>query len=636
MTTKIKLNQVYPIPASASNSELTGTPTAPTPSTSDDSNKIATTAYVKSNLSNYLPISGGTLTGNLYGSPAYNNSLVEGWNADDTKRMFICKDPVYIKGDPVTDNRWFTIGMAVDSSGDYGNAHKFGQIEVAVSTDGSCSTGLYAYKNETNSTASSTIRVGYNSSGNVYTQAPTPATTDNSTQIATTAYVKACVPKSVGSATQPVYTDSNGVVTVGTYELNKTVPSNAVFTDANVTATKITYPSSSTNYYPVASNADATGTAGLYKFGADIRYQVKAGTTSAEGQAELVLGNSTASGTAGNTTGDICLYNNSGKYSVIKGHSGDTTNRTNYLPKASGTLVCHTTDTAIGDANTPVYVDANGVVTSTGKSFANYVTTSGDQTIAGNKTFSGTTCTFSGTSTFSGQVILSKKSTFSDQVVISKNTAGSGTAANAVALIVGGVQTAAHLELDPNSIMAKSNGTTLTTLYLQDGNACLYSTTATFAPNVTNVLTLGASGKVWKQLYAGTTTISTSDERQKQQIEDIPDEVLDAWEEVEFKQFKFNDSVEEKGSENARIHMGLIAQRIKEVFEKHNLDPFKYGFFCYDEWDVHEDPKDENSPVIRRENGYALRYEEALIIEAAYQRRRFDRIEAKLKELELK
>jgi hypothetical protein len=432
--------------------------------------------------------------------------------------------------------------------------------------------------------------------------APTPATANSSTNIATTAYVKACVPKSVGSATKPVYTDSNGVVTVGIYELNKTVPSNAVFTDVNVTATKIAYPSSSTNYYPVASNADATGTAGLYKFGADIRYQVKAGTTSAEGQAELILGNSTASGTANNTTGCLCLYNNSGKYYNVYPHSGDTTNRNIYFPKSGGTLVCHTTDTAIGNADTPVYVDANGVVTTTGKSFANYVATSGNQTIAGTKTFSG-------------------------QVILTKNTEVSYTASTAVALIVGGAQTAAHLEFDANEIIAKSNGTTVTTLYIGGGNASVYHSTTAMAPNNTNVITLGASGKVWKQLYAATTTISTSDERQKQQIEAIPDEVLDAWGEVEFKQFKFNASVEEKGSENARIHMGLIAQRIKEVFEKHNLDPFKYGFFCYDEWDVREDPKDENSPIIRRENGYAIRYEEALIIEAAYQRRKLKRLE---------
>ncbi len=261
----------------------------------------------------------------------------------------------------------------------------------------------------------------------------------------------------------------------------------------------------------------------------------------------------------------------------------------------------------VGDANTPVYLNA-GTITTTGKSFANYVATSGNQTIAGTKTFSG-------------------------QVILSKNTGMSGTAANAVALIVGGAQTAQHLEFDGNEIMSKTNGTTIGTLYVGGGNGSVYFSTTATAPNTTNVITLGASGKVWKQLFAATTTISTSDERQKQQIEDIPDEVLDAWEEVEFKQFKFNNAVEEKG-ENARIHMGLIAQRIKEVFEKHNLDPFKYGFFCYDEWDVHEDPKDENSPVIRRENGYALRYEEALIIEAAYQRRRLDRLEAIIKNLQ--
>ena len=77
MTTKVKNTQINPIPASASNSALTGTPTAPTPSVSDDSTKIATTAYLKDNLENYsttseiestyLPLSGGTLTGSLIG-----------------------------------------------------------------------------------------------------------------------------------------------------------------------------------------------------------------------------------------------------------------------------------------------------------------------------------------------------------------------------------------------------------------------------------------------------------------------------------------------------------------------------------------------------------------------------------------
>ena len=239
-----------------------------------------------------------------------------------------------------------------------------------------------------------------------------------------------------------------------------------------------------------------------------------------------------------------------------------------------------------------------------------------------------------GTLTWGGSnIITAAGGTITGTLVLSKTTDASGTANNSPALIVGGAATGAHIEIDANEILCKSNGTTLTTLYLQDGNACTYLNTSAFGPNVTNKITCGASGKVWKQLFAATTTISTSDERSKQQIDNIPDEVLDAWEEIGFKQFKFNDAVEEKG-ENARFHNGVIAQRIKSVFEKHNLDPYKYGFFCYDEWDVHEDPKDDTSPVIRKENGYAIRYEEALVIEAAYQRRKNKQLEDRIKVLE--
>ena len=42
---------------------LTGTPTAPTPSTADNSTTVATTAYVKSNLSSYAPLASPALTG---------------------------------------------------------------------------------------------------------------------------------------------------------------------------------------------------------------------------------------------------------------------------------------------------------------------------------------------------------------------------------------------------------------------------------------------------------------------------------------------------------------------------------------------------------------------------------------------
>lgn len=159
MTTKIKLNQIYPIPAPAVN------------------------------LDNYLPLSGGTLTGNVYTSPAYNNSSDPDWNADDHKFMCICKDPILMKGDIVTDSRWFTIGMATDADDDISNAHKFGQIEVAVSNTGTVTTTMSAYKNEANSEVNASIQVGYDANGVAYSTAVTPANKyDSSTQIATTAF----------------------------------------------------------------------------------------------------------------------------------------------------------------------------------------------------------------------------------------------------------------------------------------------------------------------------------------------------------------------------------------------------------------------------------------------------------------
>lgn len=212
-----------------------------------------------------------------------------------------------------------------------------------------------------------------------------------------------------------------------------------------------------------------------------------------------------------------------------------------------------------------------------------------------------------------------------------KNTDADGTKDNKPALIVGGVSTAKHIEICSDELMAKATGTTTGTLYLNNqggtvniGNAtygvCVNSSNSIY-PRTTKKTSCGHSSYLWTTVYAQTATINTSDERQKQQIQDIPDEVLDAWEEVEFKQYKLNDSVAEKGNEKARIHIGLIAQNIMEVFEKHGLDPTKYGLFCHDEWDVHEDPEDETSPIIRHEDSYALRYEEALCLEAACDRR---------------
>lgn len=137
-----------------------------------------------------------------------------------------------------------------------------------------------------------------------------------------------------------------------------------------------------------------------------------------------------------------------------------------------------------------------------------------------------------------------------------------------------------------------------------------------FYPYQDNGRNLGSATLRWKQLFAGTTVISTSDERHKQQISVVPDSWLDAWSEVQFVRYKFNDSVAEKGND-ARFHIGVIAQRIEEAFKKYGVDAFEAGILCYDEW-VDEDGISHNL--------YSIRADECQFLEMALMRRELNKL----------
>ena len=159
-----------------------------------------------------------------------------------------------------------------------------------------------------------------------------------------------------------------------------------------------------------------------------------------------------------------------------------------------------------------------------------------------------------------------------------------------------------------------------------------------FGPNA--AIDLGSSTYQWKDAYLTNSPIVSSDERLKQDIG-----------RVGFKQYRFKEAVEKKGSD-ARLHVGMIAQQILAAFEAEELDATKYGIVCHDEWDDQyvtetitdaEAVLDEKGNVVTPEKTHqekrfvkaagdlwTVRYEEALALETAYQRWRLSKIEAAL------
>lgn len=121
-------------------------------------------------------------------------------------------------------------------------------------------------------------------------------------------------------------------------------------------------------------------------------------------------------------------------------------------------------------------------------------------------------------------------------------------------------------------------------------------------PIIDNTLTLGTASFRWSQLYAGTATINTSDEREKQDIRDLNEKELAVARRLKPRAWRWRDAVAEKG-DAARIHVGWIAQEVIAAFTAEGLDAFAYGVCCHDTWEEstvdHPAELGEDGTVIR-------------------------------------
>ena len=135
----------------------------------------------------------------------------------------------------------------------------------------------------------------------------------------------------------------------------------------------------------------------------------------------------------------------------------------------------------------------------------------------------------------------------------------------------------------------------------------LLGPTGNLSPNADNTQPLGGASNRWSVVYAGTGTINTSDEREKQDFVDITEAERQVALGIKalIKSFKFKEAIAKKG-DSARIHFGVSAQQVAEVFKTVGLDPNNYALFCYDEWDANEEQG------IVAGNRYGIRYDELL------------------------
>ena len=102
---------------------------------------------------------------------------------------------------------------------------------------------------------------------------------------------------------------------------------------------------------------------------------------------------------------------------------------------------------------------------------------------------------------------------------------------------------------------------------------------------VDNSIDIGSSSTRFRHVFATDGTINTSDRNEKQDIEELSDaekRVAVAAKGL-MKKYRWKSAVAEKG-DDARIHVGIIAQDLQDAFTAEGLDAGRYAMFCSDTW----------------------------------------------------
>ena len=159
----------------------------------------------------------------------------------------------------------------------------------------------------------------------------------------------------------------------------------------------------------------------------------------------------------------------------------------------------------------------------------------------------------------------------------------------------------------------------------------IYDTSYFFRPGKDASTYLGGASYKWKQVYASTATISTSDRNLKKNIKDLDDRYIELFDLIRPVSYQL--------LSGDRLHTGFIAQEVEEAMEKVGLTAEELGFFCRDIKVVNDTENESDVPVLDEDGNpvyiYSLRYEEYIAIMAEKIRRLEAKYDNKFKQLEL-
>lgn len=122
----------------------------------------------------------------------------------------------------------------------------------------------------------------------------------------------------------------------------------------------------------------------------------------------------------------------------------------------------------------------------------------------------------------------------------------------------------------------------------------------TFTPVQDGLSNLGTASTRVSAVYAVNGQIQTSDAREKTPVRKFTQNEINASKQLAA-EIGFYSWLIQKDINDVREHCGMTVQRAIEIMEENGLDPFNYGFICYDKWDEHETSSsydEEDNPIV--------------------------------------